>query len=104
MGRAGQLHVSFNEEACREAKKYSGFFALVSNKTSNAFEALKIYRLREKFEECFHAPKQIEELGTEQVQYDEAILMGDYSANLLRLAIACIGDMRLPIFEKTCIQ
>lgn len=71
VGRAGQLHVSFNEEACREAKKYSGFFALVSNKTSNAFEALKIYRLREKFEECFHAPKQIEELGTEQVQYDD---------------------------------
>lgn len=71
VGRGGKLQVSFNSEAFKEAKKYFGFFALVSNKATDAFEALKTYRLREKIEECFRAQKQTDELGTTRVQYDD---------------------------------
>ena len=50
-GRGGQLKVGFNDEAIAEAKKYFGYFALVSNQTMDTFTALENYRLREKIEE-----------------------------------------------------
>jgi len=53
VGRGGKMKVSFNESAYINAKKYFGFFALVSNKSIDTFEALKNYRLREKIEEFF---------------------------------------------------
>jgi site-specific recombinase XerD len=56
-GRGGQLKVNFNDEAIATAKKYFGFFALVSNKTMDTFTALENYRLREKIEELFAVQK-----------------------------------------------
>ena len=52
-GRGGKIHVSFNNDAYKEAGRYYGYFALISNKENNPFEALKKYRLREKIEEMF---------------------------------------------------
>ena len=53
MGRGGQLKISFNDNAIAEAKKYFGYFALVSNQSMDTFTALENYRLREKIEELF---------------------------------------------------
>jgi len=51
-------HVSFNEAACREAKNYHGFFALVSNCEKDTFECLRKYRKRETIESYFESVKQ----------------------------------------------
>lgn len=56
-GRGGQLKVGFNDEAITEAKRYFGYFALVSNQTMGTFTALENYRLREKVEELFAVEK-----------------------------------------------
>ena len=53
MGRGGQLKIGFNDDAIAEAKKYFGYFALVSNQAMDTFTALEDYRLREKIEELF---------------------------------------------------
>ena len=47
-GRGGLLKVDFNDPAIAEAKKYFGYFALVSNQTINTFTALENYRLQKK--------------------------------------------------------
>jgi len=56
-GRGGHLTVRFNDEAIINAKKYFGYFALVSNQTMDTFTALENYRLREKIEELFAVQK-----------------------------------------------
>ena len=56
-GRGGQLKIGFNDHAIAEAKKYFGYFALVSNQAMDAFVALENYRLREKIEELFAVQK-----------------------------------------------
>ncbi|MBF5060160.1 transposase [Candidatus Neptunochlamydia vexilliferae] len=56
-GRGGKLKVNFNDHAISEAKKYFGYFALVSNQAMNTFAALENYRLREKIEELFAVQK-----------------------------------------------
>jgi DDE family transposase len=56
-GRGGQLKIGFNDKAISEAKKYFGYFALVSNQTMDTFVALENYRLREKIEELFAVQK-----------------------------------------------
>ncbi len=50
--------VSFNDKACREAYKYHGYFALVSNREKDCFECLRKYRRRETIESFFEAGKQ----------------------------------------------
>jgi len=50
--------VSFNEAACREAKKYFGVFTLVSNSEKDTFECLGKYRKRETIESFFGYMKQ----------------------------------------------
>lgn len=50
--------VSFNDKACREAYKYHGYFALVSNREKECFECLRIYRRRETIESFFESGKQ----------------------------------------------
>lgn len=52
-GRGGRLKIGFNDNAIAEAKKYFGYFALVSNQAMDTFAALEDYRLREKIEELF---------------------------------------------------
>lgn len=56
-GRGGKLKVTINEEAFAQARKDYGYFAFVSNKAEDCFEALKKYRLREKIEEAFKDTK-----------------------------------------------
>lgn len=53
LGRGGKLKVTINEDAYAQARKDYGYFALVSNKAEDCFEALRKYRLREKIEEAF---------------------------------------------------
>jgi len=53
MGRGGEAKIGFNDDAITEAKKYFGYFALVSNQAMDTFAALGDYRLREKIEELF---------------------------------------------------
>ena len=56
-GRGGQLRVSFNEEECKKAREYFGYFVLVRNAPLDVFDALRNYRLREKIEELFQVEK-----------------------------------------------
>jgi len=56
-GRGGRLKVGFNDKAIAEAKKYFGYFSLVSNQAMDTFTALENYRLREKVEELFAVQK-----------------------------------------------
>ncbi len=56
-GRGGKLKIGFNDKAIAEAKKYFGYFALISNQNMNTFIALENYRLREKVEELFAVQK-----------------------------------------------
>lgn len=56
-GRGGKLKVGFHDKAIAEAKKYFGYFALVSNQAMDTFCALENYRLREKIEELFAIQK-----------------------------------------------
>lgn len=44
---------TFNEENISKVLKYKGFFVVITNTEINTFEALRIYRLREKIEEMF---------------------------------------------------
>jgi len=50
-------YVSFNEAACKEAKKHLGYFALVSNCEKNTFECLRKYRKRVSIESYFESMK-----------------------------------------------
>jgi transposase len=52
------IHVSFKEAACKDAKKYHGYFALVSNCEKDTFECLRKYRKRETIESFFESMKQ----------------------------------------------
>ena len=56
-GRGGQLKIGFNDKAIAKAKKYFGYFTLVTPQTMNTFTALENYRLREKIEELFGVQK-----------------------------------------------
>jgi hypothetical protein len=56
-GRGGALKVGFNDQAIAEAKRYFGYFSLVSNQAMGTFTALENYRLREKIEELFAVEK-----------------------------------------------
>lgn len=51
--RAGKTTVSFDVDACRDAKRRLGFFALVANRRKDPFECLSIYRQRALIELCF---------------------------------------------------
>jgi hypothetical protein len=56
--RGGNIHVTYNEAACRKAKNYFGYFALVSNCEKNPFECLRKYRKRETIESFLKNMKQ----------------------------------------------
>ena len=58
-GRGGKLRVTINEDAYAQARKDDGYFALVSNKAEDCFEALRKYRLREKIETNPSEPKYV---------------------------------------------
>ena len=70
-----KTHVSYNEAACREAKKYFGYFALVSNCEKDPFECLRKYRKRETIESFFESYKQRAD-GTRVRVWDSVTLRG----------------------------
>jgi len=70
-----KTHVSYNEAACREAKKYLGYFALVSNCEKEPFECLRKYRKRETIESFFESFKQRAD-GTRIRVWDSNTLRG----------------------------
>jgi len=70
-----KTHVSYNEAACREAKKYFGYFALVSNCEKDPFECLRKYRKRETIESFFESMKQRAD-GTRARVWDSDTLRG----------------------------
>ena len=70
-----KTHVSFNEPACREAKKCFGYFSLVSNCEKDTFECLLKYRKRETIESFFQSMKQRAD-GTRVRVWDTDTLRG----------------------------
>jgi hypothetical protein len=70
-----KVTVSYNESACREAKKYFGYFALVSNCEKDPFECLRKYRKRETIESFFESYKQRTD-GTRPRVWDSVTLRG----------------------------
>jgi len=70
-----KTNVSYNEAACREAKKYFGYFALVSNCEKDPFECLRKYRKRETIESFFESFKQRAD-GTRVRVWDSNTLRG----------------------------
>jgi transposase len=70
-----KFYVSFNEAACREAKKYFGYFALVSNCEKDTFECLRKYRKRVSIESYFESMKQRAD-GTRVRVWDTDTLRG----------------------------
>jgi transposase len=71
----GSAHVSFNEAACSETKKYHGYFALVSNCEKETFECLRKYRKRETIESYFESMKRRAD-GTRVRVWDTDTLRG----------------------------
>lgn len=53
-----RTHISYNEKSCAQAKKFHGYFTLVSNSEKDTFSALAKYRKREYVENCFRSAKQ----------------------------------------------
>jgi len=70
-----KVHVSFNEAACSETKKYHGYFALVSNCEKDPFECLRKYRKRETIESYFESMKRRAD-GTRVRVWDTDTLRG----------------------------
>jgi len=70
-----KIHVSYNEAACREAKRHFGYFALVSNCEKDPFECLRKYRKRETIESFFESFKQRAD-GTRVRVWDSNTLRG----------------------------
>ena len=70
-----KTHVTFNEEACKEAKRYHGFFALISNSEKDTFACLRKYRKRESIESFFESMKQRAD-GTRLRVWDSDTLRG----------------------------
>jgi hypothetical protein len=56
--RKKTTRISYNEIACAQAKRYHGYFALVSNSEKDTFLALSKYRKREHIEDYFRSANQ----------------------------------------------
>ena len=70
-----KTYVTYKEVACREAKKYHGYFALVSNCEKDTFECLRKYRKRETIESFFGSMKRRAD-GTRVRVWDTDTLRG----------------------------
>lgn len=49
----GGVQVIVNEEALKKARKYLGYFALITNEKMDAFTALQLYRMKDVVEKAF---------------------------------------------------
>jgi hypothetical protein len=103
-GRSGQLKVGFDDKTIAEAKKYFGYFALVSNQAMDTFEALENYRLREKIEELFGVQKGNLDGARPRTWYPDN-LRGRQFAQFISLGYHCfltkkIKEVRARLGEK----
>ncbi len=97
--------MGFNDKAITEAKKYFGYFALVSNRTMDTFTALENYQLREKIEELFAVQKGRLDSARPRTWYPSRKQIGDHQympekirtaeKNLLKSCyVKCIAVLR----------
>jgi hypothetical protein len=99
------LSVSYNEEAYKDSCKYHGFFALVSNREKDRFNALEKYRKREKVEEYFQMSKNDADASRPRVWYADH-LMGRMIVQFVALSYEDylrfnIGKMKAELGKKT---
>jgi len=100
VGRGGKMKVSFNEPAYIKAKKYYGYFALVSNQSIDTFEALKNYRLREKIEEFFADQKGSFDGRKPRTWYPDS-LRGRQFVQFVGLGYMCFITKRIKELQET---
>ena len=99
------ISVTYNEEACFDACKYHGYFALISNREKDRFNALEKYRKREKVEEYFKMSKQDADASRPRVWYADH-LMGRMIVQFVALGYEDylrfkIGQMKVELGRKT---
>ena len=68
-----KVTASANNKAIKEATKYHGYFALVSNKEKDPFECLRKYRKRETIESFFESEKQHADGTRARVWYTDTL-------------------------------
>ena len=69
----GKITATANNKAIKDANKYHGYFALVSNKEKDPFECLRKYRKRETIESFFEAEKQHADGTRSRVWYTDTL-------------------------------
>lgn len=100
VGRGGKLRVEINEDASEQAKKDYGYFALISNKAGDCFEALKTYRLREKIEEAFKDTKNRID-GHRTRVWDGDTLKGRMFCQFVGLGYYCFLRQKIKILKES---
>ena len=98
LGRGGELKVTINEEAYTQVRKDYGYFALVSNKAEDCFEALRKYRLREKIEETFKDTKNRD--GTRTRVWDGETLKERMFYQFFWLGYQCFQHAKIKELKK----
>ena len=93
------VKVSFKNEKIEEAKRYWGYFVLVSNEIRDPFEALKAYRSREKIEELFATYKDSFDGRKPRTWYPEN-LYGRQFAQFVGLGYHCFLTKRIQDVKK----
>lgn len=98
-GRGGKLHVTFREEECAKARRYFGYFVLVSNSPMEVFEALMNYRLREKIEELFQDVKESVDGRRPRIWYSDS-LRGRQFVQFVALCYRCYITKKIKAVEE----
>lgn len=98
------VKVDFKMDEIEEAKRYCGYFVLVSNEIKDPFDALKAYRSREKIEELFATYKDSFDGRKPRTWYPEN-LYGRQFAQFVGLGYHCflakrILDVKKALSEK----
>ena len=98
------VKVDFKMDGIEEAKRYWGYFVLVSNEIKDPFDALKAYRSREKIEELFATYKDSFDGRKPRTWYPEN-LYGRQFAQFVSLGYHCflakrILDVKKALSEK----
>ena len=88
--------VSYKEDACKEAYRYHGYFALVSNTEKDCFECLRKYRKRETIESFFQAEKQCADGTRTRVWGTDTLRFFAVPKPLLRMTKNCLPGLRIP--------
>ena len=97
------VKVSFKNEKIEGAKRYWGYFVLVSNEIRDPFEALKAYRSREKIEELFATYKDSFDGRKPRTWYPEN-LYGRQFAQFVGLGYHCFLTKRIQDVKKGLAQ